>query len=71
MTVTVPCTGWGVTGSAFGKPTSGRLVVGSGVSEIGETLESLRQAGTNRVATIGGNVKVTPKSVSILPILKY
>ena len=71
LTVTVPCTGWGVTGGAFGQPESGRLAVGSGAKEVNEALESMRQAGIDRTATVGGNIKVTPKSVSILPILKY
>ena len=41
--VVVPRDGWGVSGGPFGTPTSGRLVVGSGIEEFSESLESLRQ----------------------------
>lgn len=67
-TVTVPCQGWGVTGGGFGRPESGRLAVGSGVSEIAETLESLRVAGGNRVASVTGNI--APANWGLKLILK-
>ena len=43
--------GWGVTGSAPGTIDSGRLVVGSGVAEQTETLESLRAGGAGNPNT--------------------
>jgi len=46
--VTISRDGWGTEGSALGSVTAGRLIVGSGQSEIGETLESLRGAGSDR-----------------------
>lgn len=49
--LTVPCTSWGTTGTSFGTAESGRLVVGSGQSEIKETLESLRVAASDKTIT--------------------
>ena len=46
--VTIGRDGWGTEGVALGSVTAGRLIVGSGQSEIGETLESLRGAGSDR-----------------------
>ena len=56
ISVTVPVTGYGTTGGSFGTPTSGRMVVGSGANEHGETLESLRQAANTRTLTDDVNV---------------
>jgi hypothetical protein len=46
--LTIPTTGWGTTGGAPGNITAGKLIVGSGRSEINEALESLRAAGNDR-----------------------
>ena len=50
-TTDVPVTGYGKTGGSPGAITSGRMVVGSGSSEIGEDLESLRAAGSAQTIT--------------------
>lgn len=71
LTVTVPCQGWGSTGGAPGTVEHGRLVVGSGTGEIKEVLESLRASGINRTLGMNGGYQVVPKSVSLIPILKY
>lgn len=47
VNVTLPRDGWGTSGSGLGSVASGRLVVGSGASEGGEFLESLRAAGNS------------------------
>ena len=46
--VTVPITGYGTSGTSPGSVTSGKMVVGSGASEVGEVLESLRAAGSSQ-----------------------
>lgn len=46
--LSVPRDGWGTSGGAPGSIASGNLVVGSGATEIGEVLESIRRAGGNR-----------------------
>ena len=51
VSLTVPCTGWGTAGGAFGAPEAGRLVVGSGYTENKENLESLRVAASNKTIT--------------------
>ena len=71
LSVTVPCQGWGSAGGAPGTVEYGRLVVGSGTGEIKETLESLRASGVNRTLGMNGGYQVVPKSVSLIPILKY
>lgn len=53
-TVTIPVTGWGTTGSAPGKITKGRLIVGSGATEKSEKLESLRAAGLTQTLSVTG-----------------
>ena len=53
-TVTIPVTGWGTTGSAPGKITKGRLIVGSGATEKSEVLESLRAAGLTQTLSVTG-----------------
>lgn len=40
--------GWGTAGGPIGNAASGHLIVGSGVTEISETLESIRIAGSNQ-----------------------
>lgn len=66
--VTVPCQGWGVAGGAFGAPEQGRIVVGSGITENKEALESLRVAGKNRVASVSGDI--VPANWGLKIILK-
>lgn len=66
--VTVPCQDWGVAGGAFGAPEQGRVVVGSGIAEISEALESVRVAGKNKVATVSGNI--APANWGLKIILK-
>lgn len=66
--VTVPCQGWGVAGGAFGAPEQGRMVVGSGAIENKEALESLRVAGTDRVANVSGDI--APANWGLKIILK-
>lgn len=56
-TVTVSPTSWGTTGSYPGTITAGRLVVGSGVPESKETLESLKAAANTRTASVSGNLR--------------
>jgi hypothetical protein len=51
VTVDVPVTGWGTTGSAPGTVTSGRMIVGSGYVELAEDLESVRAAGGAQTIT--------------------
>ena len=46
--LSIPAEGWGTSGGVPGAITSGRLVVGSGASEINEQLESIRAAGGDR-----------------------
>ena len=68
-TVTVPRDGWGTSGSALGAVTSGRLLVGSGQSEINEGLESIRGAGSDRTATSTSNSN-RPRNVALLYCIK-
>ena len=49
----VPTDGWGTSGSAPGTITSGRNLVGSGLPEVAETLESIRAAGLSGVSSGG------------------
>lgn len=53
--VTVARDGWGTTGGNLGSVTRGRMVVGSGNSEVSETLESLRAAGNNQTFSLSGS----------------
>jgi hypothetical protein len=46
--LSVPIDGWGTSGGIPGSISAGRLVVGSGSSEINESLESIRAAGGDR-----------------------
>lgn len=46
--ITIPVTGWGTSGSPLGTVASGRMLVGSGINEISETLESIRAAGSSQ-----------------------
>ena len=64
VSLTVPCTDWGTSGGAFGNPEAGRLVVGSGRSEIGEALESVRLAGSNKTIT-SSNVQAPAYLVNV------
>jgi len=50
-TTSVPINGYGTTGGAPGTVGSGRMIVGSGSSEISETLESLRAAANAQTIT--------------------
>ena len=50
-TIDVPIDGYGTTGGAPGAVGSGRMIVGSGSSEISETLESLRAAESQQTKT--------------------
>lgn len=65
---TVPRDGWGTTGSAIGNATSGRLIVGSGQTEGGETLESIRASGVDRSVTAGDT---RPRNIALLYCIKY
>ena len=56
-TTVVPIDGYGTTGGAPGTIGSGRMVVGSGVNETGETLESLKAAGNTQTIT-SSNINV-------------
>tara|TARA_X000001382_G_scaffold108514_1_gene84391 strand:+ start:537 stop:1124 length:588 start_codon:yes stop_codon:yes gene_type:complete len=47
----VPVDGYGTTGGAPGTVGAGRMIVGSGIAEISETLESLRAAETQQTIT--------------------
>jgi hypothetical protein len=58
--------GYGTSGGSLGDVTEGTMVVGSGNAEIGETLESLRQAGNDR-ATGSATPTVTVASATTLP----
>ena len=51
VSLTVPCQGWGTAGGNFGAAEAGRLVVGSGIQEIKEALESVRVAASNKTIT--------------------
>ena len=51
--ITVPVTGYGITGGAPGTITAGRMIVGSGANEAVETLESLRAAANSQTRTTG------------------
>lgn len=58
--VTVNIDGWGTqsaggVGGSVGTVNSGRMVVGSGILENAEALESLRQAGASQTFTLGGS----------------
>ena len=46
--VTIPRDGWGNSGSNFGTSVSGRLIAGTGQTEIGETLESIKHVSGDR-----------------------
>lgn len=50
--VTVPNTGWTVTGTSLGTATKGTLLAGSGSGEKGETLESINATSATRAATV-------------------
>lgn len=63
----IPVDGWGTFGGGFGTATPGRLVVGSGVREINEILESLRQAAEPR--TVSGTNH--PRNRAMLACIKY
>jgi len=67
---TVPRDGWGTTGGPLGSATSGRLLVGSGQTEINEGLESIRAAGGDRAVTTGSTGAV-PRNVALLYCIKY
>ncbi len=47
--------GWGTTGVGLGSVNSGRIVVGSGIVENVEVLESLRSAGNDQAAALDGS----------------
>lgn len=65
-TTDVPVTGYGTTGGSPGTITSGRMVVGSGSGEIGETLESLRAAGSAQTITSSDINVVQPYIVTYM-----
>lgn len=48
LSLSIPRDGWGTSGGVIGSAPSGRLIVGSGATEIGEALESIRAAANNR-----------------------
>lgn len=48
VNITVPVTGYGTSGGVIGTVAAGRLIVGSGVFENAEALESLRAAGAGQ-----------------------
>lgn len=64
----IPRDGWGTEGSAPGTITSGRLIVGSGTIEVGETLESLRGAGGDLTVSTGD---LRARNVALMPWIKY
>lgn len=51
LNITIPRDGWGTNGGNLGTVASGRLVVGSGVNENAEALESLRSSGNNNTVS--------------------
>lgn len=62
VSVTIPITGFGTTGVApdgNNGIASGRLVVGSGVNEAGEKLESLRAAGNTQTVNVSHGHNMT------------
>lgn len=67
--ITIPVTGWGITGGGFGRPQEGRLVVGSGVSEVAEKLESLRQAANSLTLPVEGTIR--PPSIKCRYFTRY
>ena len=56
VSITVPITGYGTSVSSAGSVTSGKMVVGSGVTEGSEVLESLRAAGSSQTQSTTVNV---------------
>jgi microcystin-dependent protein len=54
-TAVVPRDGWGTTGGDLGSVTSGRIVVGSGSSEVTEALNSLRNSGNDQTVALTGS----------------
>jgi hypothetical protein len=73
-TASIPYTGWGSTGSNPGTShavTAGRLIVGSGRTEISETLESLSESKTNVSTQItASGTSVQPKSLLLRPMVQ-
>lgn len=65
----VPRDGWGIEGIAPGPSPlqQGRLIVGSGLAELDEVLESLRQAGLNMIST---SDQSRPRNVALLYCIK-
>ncbi|MEH6566916.1 MAG: phage tail protein, partial [Halopseudomonas sp.] len=63
----IPSDGWGGAGGALGTATEGTLIVGSGVREHAEILESVKQAGGARIIT-GSN---HPRNRAFLACIKY
>jgi len=63
----IPRDGWGTSGSAPGLITPGRLLVGAGLWEGNETLESIRAAGGDQ--TLTGDIR--PRNVALLACIKY
>ena len=51
-TITTPITGYGTSGTSPGTISSGKMLVGSGSQELGETLESIRAAGSSQTQSI-------------------
>ena len=64
--LTVPVTGYGTTGSYLGSATSGRMIVGSGQTENGENLESLRAAGSSQASGSTSSSTVQPYIVAYM-----
>ena len=67
VSITVSRDGWNTTGSPLGSAVSGRLIVGSGQNENGESLESLRAAGTNQNFTGSHSHSVTVQEIDKRP----
>jgi phage-related tail fiber protein len=65
---TVPRDGWGTSGGGLGSAPSGQIIVGSGGTEIAETLESIRASGNDREVTPGDT---RPRNIALLYCIKY
>lgn len=67
LQVTVQPTGWGTTGGAPGTIAAGRMVVGSGVAESVEILESLRAAGVGQTFPVNDHAHTFSGTASTIP----
>lgn len=68
--LTIPLDGWGTTGGSLGTVPAGKIVVGSGLPELSEDLESLRAPAAANTRTINTNL-VYPPSQAKLACIKF